>query len=179
MKLLLLLIVVASAFAGCQKSDPVQQVLRIKDMAELGTVEYTVSKIVHASDDSTGWKVGDRKILFSTETRIKAGVDFSRITSKDIVINDMDVQITLPRAKLIYMSTDPDKIVEEYDEIGLWRSKFSNEEKQELLAQGQKTLHEALPELGILEVAEKNTEYILKSWLKQSNFEFVEIIFTD
>jgi len=180
MKVLLPLIIIFFAtLTGCQKDDALQQVLRIKDMAELGTVEYTVSKIVWASDDSSSWKFGERKILFSTEARIKAGVDLSQIKSQDVEIIDKGVKLRLPRAKIIYLTMEPDKIQEQFSEIGLFRHKYSNEEKLKILTLGEQSIYDAIPDLGILDVAEKNTEKLLRSWLKQINFNSIEISYAD
>ena len=60
------------------------EVFALKEMSELATVEYTVTKIVKANDDKTWYKLGDRKILMSCSARIKAGIDLSVITERSI-----------------------------------------------------------------------------------------------
>ena len=45
-------------------------------MSELGTVEYTVTKVIKGADVSW-YTVGDRKILFSCQVKLKAGIDMS------------------------------------------------------------------------------------------------------
>ena len=40
------------------------KVAELTEMSELGTVEYTVTKVVKASDDAKWYQFGDRKILF-------------------------------------------------------------------------------------------------------------------
>jgi len=44
----------------------------LKETAELGTVEYTIKKIIKANDE-TFYSVGDRKILMSCRATMKAG----------------------------------------------------------------------------------------------------------
>ena len=72
---------------------------------------------------------------------------------------------------------DPQKIKEEYMDISVTRSGFSNEEKDALLSQGEKNIEASIPSLGIIENAEKNTKQLITSWLKQCNINNVEIKF--
>ena len=71
--------------AGCtSKEEMLQQ--RVQSMAasaELGTVEYTVKKIVKCNDKQT-FSIGDRKILFQSTAYLKAGVDLAGFTADDI-----------------------------------------------------------------------------------------------
>ena len=121
--------------------------------------------------------MGDRKILFSCEAKLKAGVDLAKLKESDVEIKDDKVTITLPKAKLIYLNMDPQKIKEEYMDISVTRSGFSNEEKDALLSQGEKNIEASIPSLGIIENAEKNTKQLITSWLKQCNINNVEIKF--
>ncbi|MBQ7735387.1 MAG: hypothetical protein IJT61_05575, partial [Bacteroidales bacterium] len=41
-----------------------QKMSEMSEVAELGSVEYTIEKVVKASDDAEWYKLGDRKILF-------------------------------------------------------------------------------------------------------------------
>jgi hypothetical protein len=154
-----------------------EKVLKIKDMSELGTVEYTVTKMIRASDDKTWYKFGSRKILFSCEARIKAGVDLSQVKPQDVKLEKDKLTLNLPKAKIIYITIAPDKIKEEYKDVSIVRSNFSNAEKDNLLVQGEKNIQEMVPSLGILETAEKNTRELLTSWLRQCDFKTVEITF--
>lgn len=51
-----------------------RKISELSDMSELGTVEYTVKKIISA-DDAVWYKYGDRKILYSCVVYLKAGID--------------------------------------------------------------------------------------------------------
>ena len=54
-------------------------ILAIQETGKLATAEYTLTKIIRASDDQTWYKVGDRKILMGCEAHLKAGVDFQHV----------------------------------------------------------------------------------------------------
>jgi hypothetical protein len=162
-----------------KEKETKKRVLMIKDLAELGTVEYNISKVIRVSDDQTWYKFGNRKILFSCEAILKAGVDLSKLTENDITFENNEITIRLPKAKLLYLNMAPDKIEEEYNEVSFTRFSFTNEEKDGFLVQGEKSILEAIPSIGILEAAEKNAKQLFASWLAQSNFNSVNIIFVE
>jgi hypothetical protein len=168
-------------FGACnkplEKENPVDKVLKIKELSQLGTVEFKVSKIISGTDDLSWYKVGGRKILFSCEALIKAGIDFSKLKKEDISIENKLVSLKLPKAEIIYIKIDHNTIKEEYKETGMFRSEFSNKEKDELLVLGEKSINEALPNMGIIVSAESNAKLFLNSYLKASGFKDVSVEF--
>ena len=69
-------------FTSCRQKekehDLPSTILAIQQTGKLATAEYTLTKIIRASDDQTWYKIGDRKILMSCEAHLKAGVDLQR-----------------------------------------------------------------------------------------------------
>src|SRR3954452_22561825 len=115
-------------FCGCAKKTLPEQkpdILSLKEMGELATVEYTVTKIIKANDNKTWYKPGERKILMSCEAHIKAGIDMSAINEHSFVINGKNIQVTLPPPKIVSFSIPPESIKTEYEETGVFRDKFS------------------------------------------------------
>lgn len=160
-----------------EEENPVEKVIKIKDLNQLGTVEFKVSKIIPAADDLSWYKIGNRKILFSCEAIIKAGIDFSKLKKEDISIDNKLVSLKLPKAEIIYVKIDHNKIKEEYKEIDWKRSDFTNKEKDELLVLGEKSIKEAIPSMGIIAAAESNAKLFLSSYLKASGFKDVSVQF--
>ena len=67
-------------FTSCnKKEEQLQQVLALRQMSDLATVEYVVTKIIKASDNKTWYKLGDRKILMSCKATLTAGIDLAAI----------------------------------------------------------------------------------------------------
>ena len=83
--------------AACRRSTPdeKQEILALKEMSDLATVEYVVTKIIRANDDKTWYKFGDRKILMSCQATLKAGIDFSKISENDISIHGKEITLQL------------------------------------------------------------------------------------
>mgnify|MGYP004636404603 CR=1 FL=1 len=67
-------------------------------VSELSTVEYTVKKIVKATDenykllgiDTNIKKKGDRKILFTCTVYLKAGINLSKYDPSETVIDEIN-----------------------------------------------------------------------------------------
>lgn len=147
----------------------------LKDLAELATVEYSVTKIVSYKD--VAW-YGDRKILFETAAIVKAGIDLNELTDQDIQLEgDQAVTVTLPRPKILLFNMKPEHMREIFNESGILRSDFSNEEKDGLLSQGEKDIRAKVADMDILERAARNARILVESWLKKMGFASVRVEF--
>ncbi len=167
---------------GCQQpkqeeASSLNQVLKIKELSDLASVEFTVTKIIKATDDSTWYKIGDRKILMSCDAKIKAGISLADLTEKDITINGSNISLILPPAKILYVNIPPESVAEQYAEIDFLRSEFSIAEKNAFLQVAEKDVNNTINELGILTAAEKNTKTIIESWLNIAGFKNININF--
>lgn len=156
-----------------------QKMAEMTEVAELGSVEYTVTKVVKASDDPSWYKVGDRKILFNCTAYLKAGIDLNKLDMTKVVVDEekKSVVLTLPKAELLSLNMPPDKSTLAYENIATFRSKFTTAEKNRLLQLGEKSIRNDVPNLGILADAEKNTSSFFKSLLAQLGFEIITIKF--
>jgi hypothetical protein len=160
-----------------QKKDAVNAVLQLRELNELATVEYTVTKIIKASDDQTWYKFGDRKILMSCQASIKAGIDLSQIKAENISINGKEIALELPKASVLSLHIKPENIRTEYQEVGLFRSDFSAAERNQLMAQGEKQIRSNIESTGILTSAEANASLMIGQFLRQLGYQKVAIRF--
>jgi hypothetical protein len=171
------IIVLQTLVFACNPPDPKEKVLRLRDMAELATVEYHFTKVIKASDDQTWYKMGSRKILFTCEAKAKAGVDLSQLKESDVSIDkEGHITIKLPKGKMILIDIDPNKIKEEYREVSFSRNEFSVQEKEELLKKAQLNIDSLVAHSGIIEAAEKNARDVIDSWLNQNGLANHEIV---
>jgi hypothetical protein len=158
-----------------KKVPPYVGVRTLKDLAELATVEYSVTKIVSYKD--VAW-YGDRKILFEAAATVKAGIDLNELTDQDIKLdNDSVVTISLPASKILLFNMKPENMREIFNESGILRSDFSNSEKDGLLSQGEKDIRAKVASMDILQRAGRNARILIESWLKKMGFTAVHIIF--
>lgn len=173
---ILLLLVVA-----CGKKDNVEEkpgVLTLREMSDLATVEYTVTKVIKASDTKTWFKVGDRKILMSCEAHIKAGIDMNAINENSFKITDKNIEVSLPSPKIISVSLPAEGIKTEYEETGIFRDKFKSQDRDALARQAEQQIRLSIDSLGILKQAKVNTSMFVTNFLKRLGYENISITYS-
>jgi Protein of unknown function (DUF4230) len=174
--LLLLLFI----FLSCnEKSVPKQkqEILSLKEMSELATAEYSITKVVKANDNQTWFKVGERKILLSCSGSIKAGIDLSVLKEENILIEKKNITLNLPPAKVIHLNIPPESIQVEYEQVGFLRDKFSYAEQNELMIQAEKQIRQVADSIGIIQSAESNAKVFIAGFLKRLGYQYVTINF--
>ena len=178
--ILSMFVAMLALFSACGKKDgnrlSWQQTL--KQAAELGTVEYTVKKIVK-SNDKQFYTIGDRQILFSSTAYLKDGVKLDNFSEENVVINEKDVTVTLPHAELLSFNMPAEETHTVFENYGFFRSRFSAEEQNEILQLGEKDIRDDVPNLGILRDAEQNTKDIFVALLSQMGYENINILFNE
>lgn len=161
-----------------KQRDLPSTILAIQQTGKLATAEYTLTKIIRASDNQTWYKWGDRKILMSCEAHLKAGIDLQQINKNNFYLeNDSTIAVTLPRAQLFSVDIPPGKIQVAYQDVGLLRDPFSAAEREQLLAQAERQIRSLASSLGILQTAEKNAVAYMQYFLQQAGYKQVNITF--
>ena len=146
--------------------------------AELGTVEYTITKLIMADDDAL-YKFGDRKIIFSCRTTMKAGIDLKEFTKEDVVVSKdgNTVVVNLPQPKVLSFNMSADDIKLEYAKVSGLRTNFNTDERNDLLKQGEKAILDDAPNLGIFDDAKENATDFFKALLAQCGYTNVYVCF--
>ena len=173
----ILALLVVNVAVPRRKVCPPLSARTLKDLAELATVEYSVTKIVSYKD--VAW-YGDRKILFEAAATVKAGIDMNELTDQDIKLDgDSTVTVSLPQPKILLFNMKPENMREIFNESGILRSDFSNQEKDGLLSQGEKDIRAKVASMDILQRAARNARILVESWLKKMGFETARVVFKD
>lgn len=177
--LLMPVISILLSCGGKQLPTGAETVAILQEMQELATVEYTISKVVKASDDQTWYKWGDRKILITCEATVKAGIDMKGLSENSISRSGKNLRITLPPPQILSVNLPPEGIQVAFENIAFFRTSFTNAERDDLLKQAEEQIRNSGNELGILEQAKNNTQLFLSKFLLQLGFEKVEITFDE
>ncbi len=165
---------------GCGKQPtPINDILSMKEMSDLATVEYTVTKIIKASDNKTWYKIGDRNILMHCEADIKAGIDMRLINLNSFSIHDKSIIVNLPTPKIISINIPHEKIATEYQEIGFFRTDFTAKERDNLAKQAENQINNSIESTGILEQAKVNTGMFVTNFLKRLGYTNIQIHYKD
>jgi hypothetical protein len=157
-----------------------KQVKSMDGMAQLGTVEYTITKIVKV-DDKAFYKIGDRKILFSCRAYMKAGIDLTDFTAEDVKLDKKSnsIHIQLPQPKVLSFNMPLDEAKLEYESVSTLRSDFTTEDRMNFLKQGEENILADVENLGILQDAEKNATLFFESLFASLGVEEVKITFKE
>ncbi|MGX9133083.1 DUF4230 domain-containing protein [Rummeliibacillus sp. JY-2-4R] len=140
---------------------------RIQNLNELTTAEaYTKVMIEQENNELFGKEIGldipgtKRELLVVIPGGVKAGVDFSSVTEKNIDLDEKKKTATiyLPKAKILGEPDIDFKKVQVFSSEGLFRSRPDITEAYGLAAQAKKQMIEEATTQGVLKTAEKNAE---------------------
>lgn len=152
-------------------------VYEIRNIGLLATSEYTIGKVIELKDEGEWYKFGDRNILISCKAKVKAGIDLSQIREEDITVKRNSIKIVLPYPTILSFDMDPNQVKTEVQDISGLRSQFTQEEKNQILAEGEKSIRENLAGTSIIGHAKDNAELFIENFYKELGYKYVEIEF--
>ena len=155
---------------------------QVRKCSKLYTAEYRVHKIV-THDDVLRLKgsvlqrqfniklpLGDRKIAIPIDAKLKAWIDFSQFSERNIERRGNHITIILPDPQVTMTSSKIDqKNVRQY--VALARAHFSDAEMSAYQQQGRAAIIESIPNLGIFETAQANAAKVLVPMLTAMGYE--------
>ena len=143
----------------------------IQELNEMATAEAYTKVIIERQDNQLfGQSIGlnvpgtKRQLLVVVPGSVKAGVDLSKVTEKDVVIDEENktARLTLPAPTFLGGAEIYFDQVEVYSYEGLFRAEANIEEAYELAAEAKKLIIEEATGQGVLRTAEFNAEKTLK-----------------
>ena len=157
-------------------------IAQVRKCSKLYTAEYRVHKIV-THDDVLRLKgsvlsrqfniklpLGDRKIAIPIDAKLKAWIDFSQFSERNIERRGDHITIILPDPQVTMTSSKIDQQhVKQY--VALARANFSDAEMSAYEQQGRAAIIESIPSLGILETAQANAAKVLVPMLTAMGYE--------
>lgn len=153
---------------------------RIQSLNELATAEAYTKVIIERQDNTLfGQSIGlnlpgtKRQLLVVVPGSVKAGVNFSGLTEKDIQIDhdDKTATLTLPHATFLGGAEIYFDQVEVYSYEGLFREKANIEEAYELASEAKKMILEETAGQGVLTLAEQNAEKTLREMFSFAGYD--------
>ena len=167
---------------GYQSIDTVPMlVMQVQKCSKLYTSEFKVHKIV-THDDVVRLKgsvlrqdynikipLGERKIAIPMDATLKAYIDFSQFSEKNIERHGDKITVLLPDPKVTMTSSKIDqKNVRHY--VALARAHFSDAEMTDYEQQGRAAIIQSIPELGIIDIAKENAARVIVPMLVQLGY---------
>ncbi len=155
---------------------------QIQELNELATAEAYTKVIIERQDNAVfGQSIGlnlpgtKRQLLVVVPGSVKAGIELSELTEKDVVVNEKDktVKLTLPRAQFLGGAELFFDQVEVFSYEGLFRGKANIEEAYELAEEAKNLIIDESAEQGVLAMAEKNAERTLREMFSFAGYEVI------
>ena len=157
-------------------------VTQVRKCAKLYTAECRVHKII-THDDVLRLKgsvlqrqfniklpLGDRRIAIPIDAKLKAWIDFSQFSEKNIERRGDRITIILPDPQVTMTSSKIDqKNVRQY--VALARANFSDAEMSDYELQGRAAIIQDIPEMGIIETAQANAAKVLVPMLTEMGYQ--------
>ena len=142
-------------------------VMQIQKCSRLYTAEYKFHKIITHQDKKTikaslfktdmsfDIPMSQRKIAIPMDATVKAYIDFSNFSEKNVTKYGNKIEVTLPDPRIIMTSSkiDHDGIKKD---VSLIRSNFSDEELSNYEKQGRDQIIKSISQTDILERAKMN-----------------------
>ena len=161
-------------------------ITQIQQCAKLYTTEYRVHKIVTHEDAlrlkgsllqkdfNIKMPLGDRKIAIPMDAKLKAYIDFSEFSERNIERRGEHITIVLPDPKVTMTSSKVDqKHIRQY--VALTRANFSDAELANYQEQGRAAIIADIPKMGILEKAQQNAAKVLVPMLTELGYKEANI----
>ena len=156
-------------------------IMQVQKCSKLYTSEFKVHKIVTHDDvirlrgsllqQTYNIKIplGERKIAIPMDATLKAYIDFSQFSEKNIERRGDKITIILPDPKVTMTSSKIDqKNIRHY--VALARANFSDAEMTNYEQQGRAAIIQSIPELGIIDMAKENAARVLVPMMVQLGY---------
>lgn len=164
-------------------------VMQIQKCSRLYTTEYQLRKIVTYGDSVSingsflhqDFKIdlpmGRRKVAIPMTANVKAYIDFSNFSEKNIKKHDGKIEIILPDPEFIMTSTQVNHAGIK-KKVSVLRKNFSDEEITRLQQQGRNDMIKSLPKLGIMENARQNAARQIFPIIEQMGYSLDDVTIT-
>lgn len=178
-----LIVFAALAVAGCsRKQTPRQQpeyvdtipmlVMQVQKCSRLYTAEYKMHKIITHDDEirmkgkflnqdyDVALPMGSRKIAIPIDATVKAYIDLSSFSEKNVRRVGDKIDVTLPDPR-IEMTSSRINHGEIRKYVALTRQDFSDKEMADYEQQGRQAIINDIPQTGIMEMAKESAARVM------------------
>ena len=162
-------------------------ITQVQHCSRIYTTEYKIHKIVThddvirlkgtllAQDFDFKMPLGDRKIAIPMDATLKAYIDMSDFSERNVERTGGKIIVTLPDPQVVMTSSKIDqKNIKEY--VGLVRSHFTDKEMSNYEQQGRAAIIESIPQLGMIPTAQENAARVLVPLITQMGYKEEDII---
>lgn len=178
-----LIVFAALAVAGCSRKQTTRQqpeyvdtipmlVMQVQKCSHLYTAEYKMHKIITHDDEirmkgkflnqdyDVALPMGSRKIAIPIDATVKAYIDLSSFSEKNVRRFGDKINVTLPDPR-IEMTSSRINHGEIRKYVALTRQNFSDKEMAGYEQQGRQAIINDIPQTGIMEMAKESAAKVM------------------
>lgn len=178
-----LIVFAALAVAGCSRKQTTRQqpesvdtipmlVMQVQKCSRLYTAEYKMHKIITHDDEirmkgkflnqdyDVALPMGSRKIAIPIDATVKAYIDLSSFSEKNVRRVGDKIDVTLPDPR-IEMTSSRINHGEIRKYVALTRQNFSDKEMAGYEQQGRQAIINDIPQTGIMEMAKESAARVM------------------
>jgi hypothetical protein len=155
-------------------------VTQIRTMANVETVSYSLEKVISYDQDANSiWRfLGNHTKLFVVHGDVIAGIDLSRVSKNDVIIQGKSITVNLPPPQILVTTLDESKM-RVYNVntglYGLWNEGIDPNTVLQIEAEAKKSLQADACQEGILQKASDSARAQFTSFFKTMGFTSVTI----
>jgi hypothetical protein len=155
--------------------NPMTIIRDVRSLARLETIQYTIEKVITAESGQgpLGILFGD-KLIFVAHGQVIAGVDMSKLDTRDLEVKDGVLYVSLPEPEIFVVDLDNEKSYVYDRETGYLTKGQVNLESDARRA-AEREIEKAASEDGVLDLARQNAEVYLERLFRDLGFP--EVIF--
>ncbi len=156
--------------------DPVTIINQVQALNRLETIQYTVEKVIQASENQGVLKpfLGDR-LLFVAHGYVIAGVDMSKMKPEDMWLSNGVLMVRLPAAEILVATLDNNKSYVYDRQTGILAQPDPNLETSARQIAEQEITKTALDD-GILNQADENAQNDLRWFFESLGYKQVQFV---
>jgi hypothetical protein len=147
---------------------------QIQALQELATVKYTLQKVIGLEEEKVPF--GSESVMMVVLAHVKAGVDLSALTLRDVGLGpDNQIVLRLPAPKILDVYID-DKQTKVYQRSKTWWTPWVPNNpalEQQARQAALESVQLAATQSGVLSNAQQNAETALRTFLQTAGFQSV------
>lgn len=178
LSILAVILIISACSPGTAEAPPESFELSIRNILEMPAYEQIYRDIVYIGEEQKVLfiKTTDKRVLFSIDIRIQAGIKNAGLIDVNITGEKSDGQktaiVSLPQAEILLADAD-EKTIEQYF-IKEWGGEISRLEYYDEINRKKEELVAAAVKNGILKQADANIKSLITGFLSLSNINVTE-----
>ncbi|MBD8489036.1 DUF4230 domain-containing protein [Echinicola sp. CAU 1574] len=168
-------------FFSCNRDERALVVGKIQLASDLSTTEFVIDKVVFGTKTKKLLliNISEAQFLAYSKATVKTGVDLSKISPEDILIDRNKIELRLPAIEVINFSYPPSSFVEDtlVSDTRSFLNKINIRDQEEFFRLAELDIRSNLQYMGLVKTSQDHTRKMFKVLLSSLGYKEVYISF--